>query len=62
MNIFEIILYTLSFTVFYFIVGKAFHKTDEILENKLSKKVYDASMIAIFILVFVLAVYIVFAK
>ena len=62
MNIFEIILYALSLTVFYFIIGKAFRKVDEILEKKLSKKVYDASMIAIFILVLVLAVYIVFAK
>ena len=30
MNIFEIILYVLSFTVFYFIIGKAFRKVDEI--------------------------------
>ena len=41
---------------------KAFRKVDETLEKKLSKKVYDASMIAIFILAFVLAVYKVFAK
>lgn len=62
MDIIDIIAYVLSFTVFYFIIGKAFRKVDEILEKKLSKKVYDASMIAIFILVFVIALYIVFAK
>lgn len=62
MTIFETILYVLSFTVFYFIIGKASHKVDEILEKKLSKKVYDASMVGIFILTFVLAVYIVFIK
>ena len=61
MSIIDMITYALSLTVFYFIIGKAFRKVDEILEKKLSKKVYDTSMIAIFILVFVLAVYIVFA-
>ena len=57
MNIFETLLYALAFTVFYFVIGKAFHRVDEILENKLSKKVYNTIIGTVFILVFVIAVY-----
>lgn len=62
MNIFEILLYVLAFTIFYFVIGKAFHRVDEILENKLNKKVYDTIMVSIFVITFVLAVYVVFCK
>lgn len=62
MSIIDMITYALSLAVFYFIIGKAFRKVDEILEKKLSKKVYDASMVGIFVIAFILAIYIVFMK
>ena len=62
MNIFEVLLSVLAFTVYYFVIGKVFRRVDEILEKKLSKKVYDAIMVAIFILTYVLAIYVVFCK
>ena len=34
MSIIEILLYTLSFSVFYFVIGKAFNRLNDILEKK----------------------------
>ena len=57
MNIIEILLYTLSFSVFYFVIGKAFNRVNDILEKKLNSKVYDAGLIIVFILVVIFTIY-----
>ena len=62
MNIIEILLYTLSFTTFYLVIGKAFNRVNEILEKKLNNKVYDTCFIIILILSVVFAIYTVIAR
>lgn len=57
MNFIEIILYSLSLSVFYFVIGKAFDRVNGLLEKKLNSKVYDVGLIVIFILAVVFALY-----
>lgn len=62
MSIFEIILYALLFTIFYSVISKIVDRVDKILEKKLSSKIYDITVCAMFIVAVCLVVYRVFTR